>query len=429
MRPTKMIIMTLILILTAVLPVFSEVEIHSESGILINAETGQILYQKNEHFPMYPASTTKILTAIIILEDMDLNQIVEVDPQSPYAGGSHIALEPGERVTIEQLLYALMIASGNDAAEVLARSHSGTIEAFVDVMNERAVEMGAINSNFMNPHGLHDNAHLSTAYDLAMIAKYAMKNSDFRKIVSTKRYEIPPTNIKTDPRYLNSTNSLYQGIAGSDTLITLNGKQVPTAYEFADGIKRGYTPEAQFCFVGSSTTDDDRRFISVVLKTQNTYMYQDTRTLFEYGDSQTYRVVMAEAGDIAEEKVLSNKKQTAVNAVYSTSFSLDLPLDRTTEELSQKIIWKDNLELPIIENEVLGQIEYYLDDILLVQIPLISDDEYIGENLVDDVTYYFDQETVKLSSYLIKALFAILLWRTIMTMIRLKIKRKSVKQK
>ncbi len=428
MKPTRIIFIILILIMTMTLPVFAGIEINSEAGILINANTGQILYQKNIHEPMYPASTTKILTAIIILEDMDLQEIVEIDPQSPYAGGSHIALEPGERVTVEQLLYALMIASGNDAAESLARAHSGTIDAFVDVMNERAVEMGALNSNFANPHGLHHKDHISTAYDLAVIAKYAMKNPDFRRIVNTRRYEIPPTNIKTETRYLNSTNSLYHGISGSDSMIVLDGKQVPTAYEFADGIKRGYTPEAQFCFVGSATTEDERQFISVVLKTQNAYMYQDTRILFNYGQNHTQRISLANIGEVAETITLNNKKETTINAVFNMPSTLDLPIDRKVEEIEKKIIWKDTLELPILKDEIIGQIEYYLDDSLLLQLPLVSDDDYMGENLINDITYYFDQETTHFSIYLIKGLIAVLLWRTIMTIIRLRKRQKKLEK-
>ena len=190
----------------------TKTDLVAETAVLINQKSGQVLFDKNANTPMYPASTTKVLTAIIIIEDLPLDEIVTIDAASPYAGGSAIALEPGETLTVEQLLNALMITSANDAAEALAIHHSGSIDAFADVMNERAAEMGAVNSNFENPHGLPDPNHMTTAYDLALIAQHAMQSEAFRTIVQTRRYEIPPTNLKKETRYLNSTNSFYQGI-------------------------------------------------------------------------------------------------------------------------------------------------------------------------------------------------------------------------
>ena len=228
----------------------------AETAVLINQVSGQVLFDKNANTPMYPASTTKILTAIIVLSDLPLDEVVTIDAESPYAGGSHIALEPNEQLTVEQLLYALMITSGNDVAEALAIHHSGSLDAFADVMNERAAEMGAINSNFENPHGLPNPDHLTTAFDLAMIAKFAMQNETFRKIVKTTRYEIPPTNVKTETRYLNSTNSFYSGMEGSNDLITIRDKKMPIAYDLVTGIKRGFTDEALNCLVSSASKDD-----------------------------------------------------------------------------------------------------------------------------------------------------------------------------
>ncbi|MBE0449830.1 MAG: D-alanyl-D-alanine carboxypeptidase [Clostridia bacterium] len=410
-------------------PTFSEIDLIADGAIIINAETGQILYSKNEHTPLFPASTTKILTAIIILEDMNLLDTIVVDPESPYAGGSHIALEPGEEVTVEQLLYSLLIASANDAAEVLARKHSGSIEAFSEVMNARAAEMGALSSNFANPHGLHNKDHISTAYDLAIIAQYAMKNNTFRTIIKTKRYEIPPTNRKTETRYLNSTNSLYQGIAGSTQIIDVNGERVPIAYEFADGIKRGYTPEAQFCFVGSATKDG-RQFITAVLKSQSTAMYEDTRKMMDYAFSGTTKHLIAKSGDPAKTLTLSNKKQTSVTSIYAESVSIDLPNDYKLEDIESRELISSHIELPLKKGEFMGTKEFYLNDALLHQVTLVSDDNYIGEDLLNDITQFFSTEKRSWSVVLVKILLAILLWRTIMTMYRInKLKRRQHQKK
>lgn len=156
-----------------------------ESAIIIDYRTGEILWEKNSDQKSAPASTTKIMTAIIILENHDLDEKVTVSSNFPYVPGSSIAIDHGETFTVEQLLYATLVKSANDAAHALAEYHSGSIEAFAKVMNEKALEIGAVNTNFANPHGLDNPNHYTTAYDLAMIARYCYDNDTF------KRWSIP----------------------------------------------------------------------------------------------------------------------------------------------------------------------------------------------------------------------------------------------
>lgn len=406
-------------------------ELISESAILINQDTGQILFDKNANTPMYPASTTKILTAIIILEDLPLDEIVIIDPKSPYAGGSHIALEPGEEVTVEQLLYALMIASANDAAEALAIHHSGTIEAFTDVMNTRAAEWGAINSNFENPHGMPNQNHLTTAYDLALISKHAMKNDVFRKIVKTLRYEIPATNKKNEVRYLNSTNSFYHGMSGSNTLITVKDKRVPIAYEYVTGIKRGFTVDAQNCLV-TSASKDDKSYIAVVLKSNGDLMYADTRLLLDYGLFGVISHTFNQSNDVIETITINNKRKTQVPAIIGKSISIDLPEGVDPNEIERKVNILNVIDLPIKKGEVLGTLSYYLGDQLLVSESLVSQDDFVGEDLITEITHFFVSEERPLFSkewytnIIMRLMIAILLWRSIMTALRLqRLKRKS----
>lgn len=396
------------------------IELTGESAILINSNTGQILFSKNSELPLYPASTTKILTAIIAIEDLNLEDIVTIDSESPYAGGSHIALEVGEQLTVKDLIYGLMIASANDSAEALARFHSGTIESFAKVMNERAASMGAVNSNFENPHGLHHDDHVTTAYDLAQISAYAMKNETFRNIVKTLRYEIPPTNKKDETRYLNSTNSMFFGIPGSNTSIAVDGKQVPTSYDFATGIKRGYTDMARSCFVGSATFDESRTYISVVLKTEGHLMYEDTRKMFDYAENYTKTVVLAEPGSKVDQIVINTQKETLITGLAASRISIDLPLDLDENLIEQKIIWQPNLQLPIQENEIIGIVEYYLNAQLLLKTNLVSDAFYSGENLINEATTHLPHKSPTWVQYGIKLLIALLLWRFIMTFINLK---------
>lgn len=409
-------------------------EVIAESAILINQDSGQILFDKNANAPMYPASTTKILTALIVLEDLPLDEIVTIDPQSPYAGGSHIALEPGEEVSVEQLLYALLIASANDAAEALAIHHSGSIEAFAEVMNTRAAELGAVNSNFENPHGMPNKDHLTTAYDLALIAKQAMKNEVFRKIVKTLRYEIPPTNKKTETRYLNSTNSFYQGMAGSNTMITVKDKRVPIAYEYVTGIKRGYTVDAQNCLV-TSATKDGHSYIVVVLKSIGDQMYIDTRLLLDYGLFGFVTHTLSNENETIETITMNNNRKTQIPAIISNAITINLPEGVDPSSVERKVNLLSVIDLPVKKGEVLGTVSYYLGDTLLVSEPLLSSDDFAGEDLITEITRYFVSEERPLFSkpwfinIFSRLMIAILLWRSIMTAIRLRKLKKKTKRR
>ncbi len=407
----------------------------AETAVLINQTSGQILFDKNANTPMFPASTTKILTAIIILTDLPLDEVVTIDAESPYAGGSHIALEPGEQLTVEQLLYALMITSANDVAEALAIHHSGSVDTFADVMNARAAEMGAINSNFENPHGLPNPDHLTTAYDLAMIAKFAMQNETFRKIVKTTRYEIPPTNIKTETRYLNSTNSFYAGIEGSNDLITIRGQKIPIAYDLVTGIKRGFTEQAMNCLV-SAASKDDKSYISVVLKSNGIYMYQDSRLLLDYGMFGVASHILLQKNDVVETLTMSNKRKTQIPMIVEQTVIVDLldGVDPTTVE--KKITLLPSIDLPIKKGEVMGTLSYYNGDKLLTSLPIVSSDDFIGEDLVTEATHFFistDRPLFSKAWFMFifsRLLIAILVWRAIMTAIRIqKLKRKKNKKR
>lgn len=406
-----------------------------ESAVLINQDTGQVLFDKNANQPMFPASTTKILTAIILLEDKSIDEIVTIDDHSPYAGGSAIALVPGEQLTVFQLLNALLITSANDAAEALAIYHSGSIEAFANVMNTRAAEMGAINSNFVNPHGMPDPNHVTTAYDLSMIAKYAMKNETFRQIVKTTRFEIPPTNLKSETRYLNGTNSFYQGLEGSNEKITVRGKKVPIAYEYVTGIKRGYTDEAQSCLV-SSATIDNRSYISVVLKSNGNLMYQDTRLLLDLGLFGVKSTQLFDSNTVIDTVSLNDSKKTQIPLISEIPIVVDLSESIDPSTLIKKINIQSDIDLPVKAGEKLGTISVYNGDTLLLSTPLVSQNDFSAGDLLNNKTTFFstqDRPLFSLKWFLFiftRVFIALILWRTIMTFIRLrKLKRKKKQKK
>jgi D-alanyl-D-alanine carboxypeptidase (penicillin-binding protein 5/6) len=226
--------------------------ITAPSAILMDADTGDILYQKNPHDLMYPASTTKIMTAILTLEHTNLNDNVTIDKDTSFTGGSRLYLAEDEVLTVEQLLYAMMVESANDAAVALAKHISGSVEDFSNLMNERAKQLGAKNTHFVNPNGLPDDNHITTAYDLAVISKYAMTLPKFQEIVQTPYYEISPTNKQSELRYLTNSNRFLWGTGSRRNQIYYKDKWVNIKYDIVDGIKTGYTVQAQQCLVTSA---------------------------------------------------------------------------------------------------------------------------------------------------------------------------------
>jgi D-alanyl-D-alanine carboxypeptidase len=223
---------------------------------------------------LYPASITKVLTILLGLEHGDLQNTITMSREAVFSierGSSHIALDTGEQITLEQALMAAMLPSANDAANGIAEHIGGSIPSFAGMMNQRAREAGAINSNFVNPSGLNDPAHVTTAYDMAMITRAALQNEKFREIFGTMRYTIPPTNKKTEPRDLWAEHRMltthryyYQGVIGGKT---------------------GYTQESQSTLT-TAAQRGDRELIVVVMKGVGYAVYDDTITLFDYGFNQ-----------------------------------------------------------------------------------------------------------------------------------------------
>lgn len=261
-------------------------QLYCWSCILIEAETGNVIFEKDADAMRYPASTTKIMTvllALIMTPEEELNRTVVCSERAVAVTQQEedvtsLKLQAGEEIKLNDLLYATMIYSANDGANVIAEAVGGSIEGFVDMMNETALTMGCTSTHFTNPHGLHDDWHYTTARDLAIIARYAMQNETFRDMVSPERtpYNIPATNMHR-ARSVSSTNELY--LPGS--------AEKPNKYYFPEsiGIKTGYTISSQYCFVGAAERDGVT-LISVVMYAGNNSRWADTIKLFNYGFSQ-----------------------------------------------------------------------------------------------------------------------------------------------
>lgn len=335
--------------------------LNSEAAILVEVSTGRILYEKNSTKQLYPASTTKIMTAILVIENCNLSDTVTVTQSALNnipSGYVTCNLQVGEQLTVEDLLYALMIPSANDAAYVLAEHVSGSVENFSNLMNSKALELGCKSTHFVNPNGIHDDTHYSTAYDLYLIGNYAMKNEIFRKIVATTEYTLPATNkYPVADRYLKTTNEL------------LNEKSSNYYYKYAIGIKTGYTSKAGNCLVAQSSRDG-LEFISVVLNggtTSNNLnsRYVDSKKLFNYGyDNFTLTKIIEENTVVDTIEIENGTKETK---------NLDLIIDESITVINNKALDVDtvipeikldeNLEAPIAAGTKIGTIKYKVDDI------------------------------------------------------------------
>jgi serine-type D-Ala-D-Ala carboxypeptidase (penicillin-binding protein 5/6) len=239
-----------------------EPTVFAESAALIDSFTGEFLYLKNENALQYPASSTKILTALLVIEAGDLDKPVTVDLSDTKVEPTKLELQPGEQYTRRQLLYGLMLKSANDVAMTLARDNAGSVEAFAEKMTRRAKELGATNSHFANPNGLHDPTHYTTAHDLALIARAAMEQPFFRQLVSTIYYTWKSP--KGVVYQLRNHNRLLRHFAG------------------CNGLKTGYTRAAQQVLV-SSALREGHEVISVVLHTNKPGIWDDSKALLTYG--------------------------------------------------------------------------------------------------------------------------------------------------
>ncbi|HBH12063.1 MAG TPA: D-alanyl-D-alanine carboxypeptidase [Clostridiales bacterium] len=340
-----------------------------DASILVDADTGMVLFEYNAQKIKYPASLTKLMTAVVAMELIKLDDILVVDDMTPFTiDGSHIALEPGEEISFEHMINALLIASANDVAEVIAINSAGSVSAFVDIMNEKAKEIGMKNTHFMNPHGLHDDNHYSTAEDLAKLAVYAYQNDLIREIIQKRNYIIPPTNIKTEERYLNNSNRLLSAV-GYGNQILIDGYYVDIKYDGATGMKTGYTPEAKSTLIGSAKRGDVS-LISVVMDGYVTNVYSDTVKLLNFGFNDFSKINLINENTYYKNTNVDNATIEEIPLITKNGLSILLKngvQNQIKEELSLY-----PLELPIKKDTVVGHIDYMIDDILLGQVELIT---------------------------------------------------------
>lgn len=257
--------------------------IGAEAAILMDAETGAILYAKNIHEQLYPASVTKILTTLIAVENAKLDEMVNFSKEAVFSipvGSSSIAMDVGESITVDQCLQAILIASANEVSNALGEHIAGSMEAYVQMMNDKAKELGCLNSNFVTINGLHDDNHYTTAYDLATIGRHFFANELLCRYASSSKLEIPATSTQPDNIVEWSKNQLLKGRSH--------------AYEYLVASKTGYTEKARQTLI-SCAQKDGMKLICVVLKEESPFQFSDTVDLFNYGFSNFTKVNISQS--------------------------------------------------------------------------------------------------------------------------------------
>lgn len=333
--------------------VAAEPAILAETGLVMDMQSGQILYGKEIDKQMYPASTTKVLTCIIALEKSDPQDMVKVSHRAAGEKGSAIGLQVDEELKIEDLLYALMLGSANDAAVAIAEHVAGSVEEFAVLMNQKAREVGAHNSNFVNPNGMPDPEHYTTAEDLALISRYAMQNKEFRSLVTTANHEIErgvPEEMKPQTWLWNSNQLLHR-------------------YTGALGVKTGYTVQAGQCLVAAAGREG-REMLSVVLKCDGNSHYSDSVALLNHGfnDFATSRLVL-EGQFVGGANVPGGKSQ--VGLVTASDFFYSFPVDGEPK-INQSIVTNEDLKAPVEQGEQIGHLVIMADGRELGQVNLLA---------------------------------------------------------
>ena len=343
-----------------------ETNLSSEALLILEPSTGKIVYEKNGYEKKYPASTTKIMTAILAIEHCNLNETAtasEFSIMSIPGGYSTANIQIGETLSVKDLLYALMLQSANESAVILAEHISGSQDAFADLMNSKAQEIGCQNTHFVNPNGIHNDNHYSTAYDLALIAKYAMKNETFREIVKTTSFTLPATSAyPAETRTFTNTNNLiiYDSRNRADNYY----------YEYATGIKTGYTSNAKNCLV-SSAEKNGIEYICVVLGASISYgdtgsvshRYVDTINLFNFAfDNYSFRKLISEDSNIKTIQIENATKDTKnLDLLISSDIDIFVSVDNKDSVIEPEITINDGLQAPINEGDVVGTISYSVE--------------------------------------------------------------------
>ena len=397
---------------TPVLP--DDPEILSKAALLMDYNTGTVVYAHNEHEELYPASLTKIMTALLTLDavkegKLSLDQEVTAS-ETALAGlpsdGSTANIKAGETMSVRNLLYCMMVVSANEACNILAEAVAGSTSAFVDKMNEKAEALGCENTHFVNTNGLHDPQHYTSAWDLYLITRAAMEYEEFITITDTAAYTVPATNI-SEERKLYTTNHLLS-----------NWRVIGYRDTRAHGIKTGSTDDAGYCLV-SSAEKGSLHFVSVILGAERVEVdgvgdirsFSHTSRMFDYGfENFTYKTIIDQMEAIQEVPVeLSEIDHVTVYPAETKEVLIPKGLDG--EDLDRTIILQEPVEAPVAKGQKLGTLELSYDGVIYATVDLLAGFDVEASKLMTlwrDTKDFIEKPAVKIGAIVLLALLVIL---------------------
>ena len=347
-RGTALLFALFLVLGGVMLPASAAPSVSAKSAVLIEAESGRVLYQQNAFARLPMASTTKIMTAIVAIESGDTRRTVTVSPAAVGIEGSSVYLYPGEQLTMEELLYALLLESANDAATAIAIAVAGSVEEFANRMNEKAEVLGLTATHFTNPHGLDDEAHYTTAYDLAVLSAYALKNETFRTICATTRKTIP-----------------LKGDEGTRALV--NHNKMLTRYEGAIGVKTGFTKRSGRCLV-SAAEREGLTLIAVTLGAPDDW--RDHAAMLDFGfENYQCRLLAEKGGLVLPLSVVGAATQSVLVANTEESRAI---LKRDHGAITCRIEAPQILYAPIASGDTVGRVVWLCDGEEIGTSPLVT---------------------------------------------------------
>lgn len=345
----------------------SGIDVVSDAAIVMDIDTGTVLYAKNEHAEHYPASITKVMTGLLAVENGNLQDTVTYSEDAVYKierGSANIARDVGEQMTLEQCLYAMMLESCNSSAYAIAEHIGGTYDNFIQMMNDKAKELGCQNTHFSNPNGLPDETHYTSAYDMALIAREAFKNESFRTITGTKSYTIPPTNKHEEPTILNNHHAMLNFFRTSKYL-----------YEYCVGGKTGYTVVANSTLV-TFAKKDNMTLVCIILNSHTPNHYLDTRNLFNYCFDNFQILSIKDNAKIYENNDsfnLGKLSSESENIKISDDSRVIIPKAANFSDLTSKIVPAEKGRQNENKESVLGTIEYSYADRVVGQAEITAE--------------------------------------------------------
>ncbi len=385
---------------------------HAGAAIVVDGDHGDVLYDYNAYEKMYPASITKIMTSLVVLEAIDNGELTLDTPITASAeavtlpeDSSTVGIKAGEVLTVEQLLYCDLVPSANEACNILAEAVAGSTEAFVERMNDKAARLGMTGTHFTNPHGLHDDDHYTTAYDIYLMARAAMEYDVFRTIVSTTVYTLPATNL-SEARVLHTTNSLLD-----------NWYVLGYTYSDAIGIKTGYTEEAGRCLASAAVDDQGRTFYCVVLGSE--FAYDEDGNFIRYSFSESKRLLQWAFQNFQRVTLLDEDTENVIREVTVTlsdeadyvlaqpvgSIEATMPIDYDPAQAKYIIDLPDSVEAPVNAGDQLGTISFVYDGVNYGTLPMVAADAVVRS----EFQYYLQVVRDYWAKWWVKALLVLVI--------------------